>query len=75
MAESEIEKIFNAMQQQCNTQLHIPIDDRIKVLLSLKKLLQSKADEIAAAIDKDFIGRCYYETSLLEIYPLIQTIS
>lgn len=75
MSEYDIEKRFAALKIECKDNPYIRVAQRITILRSLKKILESQADKITKAIDTDFSCRSMYETSLLEIYPLINTLS
>ncbi|HUP28674.1 MAG TPA: coniferyl aldehyde dehydrogenase [Usitatibacter sp.] len=48
---------------------------RMDALAALGRMLREHADELAAAIDRDFEGRSRDETRVLELFPSLSTIA
>lgn len=71
----DLDSPFKALQIEYQINPYPSLHDRKKVLQTLKKGLQTKAYELAEAINKDFSHRSVDETLFLEIFPTIKAIS
>lgn len=65
---------FKALDHQYQLNPYPSLEERRKILLGIKKLLQNEADAIAKAVNKDFTHRSVDETLFLEIFPTIKAI-
>lgn len=71
----DLNSSFTQLKNECHLHPYLPIKERKEALLTLKKLVQTHAEEIAQTVNQDFNHRARYETLLLEIFPLINAIN
>lgn len=65
---------FNALQAAFRSHSYPSARERIASLKKIKQLLQDHAEELAAAVTKDFGCRPVEETMYLEIFPTLRAI-
>ncbi|MBL7480957.1 coniferyl aldehyde dehydrogenase [Legionella bononiensis] len=66
---------FKALDHEHHLNPYPSLGERKKILMDIKKALQTEAYSIAEAINKDFIHRSVEETLFLEIFPTINAIN
>jgi len=66
---------FQTLKTEFQKHSYPPLEERKRLLLSLKKGLQNEAYTLATAVNKDFTHRSVDETLFLEIFPLINAIN
>ncbi|CEK10826.1 coniferyl aldehyde dehydrogenase [Legionella hackeliae] len=71
----ELSFLFEQLKGHYLTNPFPPVEERRANLISLRKILQTNAEDIAKAISIDFSHRARYETLLLEIFPAINAIN
>ncbi|KTD18487.1 alcohol dehydrogenase [Legionella lansingensis] len=71
----ELKPSFERLQQHFEREPYISCAKRKENLITLKKLLQTNAEELAQAVNDDFRHRARHETLLLEIFPVINAIN
>ncbi|KTC78235.1 aldehyde dehydrogenase family protein [Legionella brunensis] len=71
----ELSLVFSQLKEQFSKHPYPSVKERRTSLLTLKKLLQNHAEDIAKAVNEDFSHRARYETLLLEVFPLINAIN
>lgn len=69
-----MDNIFSALQEAYKKEPYLPANKRRDVLVTLKKLLQANAEELAQAISRDFGHRSNNESLFLEVFPCIASI-
>jgi coniferyl-aldehyde dehydrogenase len=70
-----LEALTAAFDRQRALRLHPPdLHARLASLRSLARLLGANIDPLCTAISKDFGGRSFHETQLLEIFPALGAI-
>ncbi|HFD2276049.1 TPA: coniferyl aldehyde dehydrogenase, partial [Legionella pneumophila] len=63
---------FQSLHQQYKNNPYPSLSERKKLLIAIKKILQTEAYTLAEAINKDFTHRPVEETLFLEIFPTIK---
>lgn len=66
---------FDSMQKEFKKHSYPPLEDRTRVVETLKKALQKDAYLLADAVNKDFTHRSVDETLFLEVFTSIQVAS
>lgn len=66
---------FKALEHQYKLNSFPVLEERKKILVIIKKLLQAEAYAIAEAVNRDFTHRSIDETLFLEIFPTIKAIN
>ena len=69
---ASVSEAFGLQRAERDRKLGLPLGDRLEALQRLRHMLLTHADELAAAISRDFRGRAVQETRLLEIFPSIE---
>lgn len=65
---------FNELRCQYEQNPNPSLDERLRILKTIKQGLQNNPYDLAAAINKDFTHRSQQETLLLEVMPLINAL-
>ncbi|WED44205.1 coniferyl aldehyde dehydrogenase [Legionella cardiaca] len=71
----ELSFLFAQLKEEFAKHPYPSVKERLNHLVTLKKILQINAEEIAKTISQDFSHRSRYETLLLEIFPTINAIN
>lgn len=66
---------YLTLHQQHKNNPYPSLSERKKLLIAIKKILQTEAYTLAEAINKDFTHRSVEETLFLEVFPTIKAIN
>ena len=65
---------FERQRRALHAGKSLPYGERMAALATLASLLKTNAQALCTAVDRDFKGRAFQETRLLEIFPALEAI-